>query len=376
MIAISKPSTGPEEIQAIEEVFRSGWLGLGETVLRFEQALQSYLGAKHVVAVNTGTSALHLALAALKVGPGDEVIVPSLTFAACVQAILQTGATPVFAESHESTLLLDIDDVERRLTSRTRAVMPVHFTGNPCDLQRLRALAKARSLKVVEDAAHAFGSDFGEGKVGGTGEAVCFSFDPIKNITTGEGGAVATDDDALAEELRRMRILGIDKETWRRYQNTRGYMYEVTSAGFRYHMPNYSAAVGLAQMKKLPSFIERRREVCRRYDAAFRPLSGLKPLDVDYSKVAPHIYIVKLAAEQRDAFMAALKDRGVGTGLHYIANHIQPFFKAFVKEPLPRADRLWQEIVTLPLHCGLSDADVATVIGAVSSFFKQSARAA
>ncbi|MBI5630431.1 MAG: DegT/DnrJ/EryC1/StrS family aminotransferase [Elusimicrobia bacterium] len=367
MIAISKPVTGPEEILAMQKVFETGWLGLGSTVFQFEEELKKYLGAKHVIAVNTGTSALHIALAALGVGPGDEVILPSITFAACVQAVLALGAVPVFAESYEESLLLDVGDVEGRLTPKTKAVMPVHFCGSSCDMERLMALAGKRGFKVVEDAAHAFGSEHQGRKVGTCGDAVCFSFDPIKNITTGEGGAVAVADEALAEDIRRMRILGIDKDTWHRYKNTRTYFYEVVSPGFRYHMPNFCAAVGLEQLKKLPGFIARRRDICRRYDDAFKGLAGVTPLKTDPG-AAPHIYIVRVPAESRDAFMELLKSRGVGTGLHYIANHIQPFFKKFARGPLPRAERLWQEIVTVPLHCGLNDQDVEAVIGAVREY--------
>ena len=368
MIPISRPVTGPEEIKAMEKVFASAWLGLGSTVFEFEEALKAYLGAKHVIAVNTGTSALHIALAGWGVGPGDEVILPSITFAACVQAVLALGAVPVFAESHEETLLLDIDDVERRLTPKTKAVMPVHYCGSPCDLERLGELSRRHGFLVIEDAAHAFGSDYQGRKIGTHGHAACFSFDPIKNITTGEGGAVALSDDKVAEEIRRQRILGIDKDTWHRYKNTRTYFYEVVSPGFRYHMPNFCAAVGLEQLKKLPGFIARRREIARRYDAAFAGLAEVKPLKVDYGSVVPHIYIVRVPAGRRDAFMDCLKARGVGSGLHYIANHIQPMFRKYVRGPLPRAERLWQEIVTIPLHCAMSDQDVETVVAAVKAF--------
>lgn len=372
MISISRPCLGPEEIKAMEKVLESGWLGLGATVFEFEEQLKAYLGAKHVIAVNTGTSALHIALAGFGIGPGDEVILPSLTFAACVQAVIALGATPVFAESHEDTLLLDISDVERCLTPKTKAVMPVHFCGNPCDLESLLALSKKHGFFVIEDAAHAFGSGYLGRKIGTHGHAVCFSFDPIKNITTGEGGAVALSDDIRAEDIRRLRILGIDKDTWHRYKNTRTYFYEVVSPGFRYHMPNFCAAMGIEQLKKLPGFIARRRHIARRYDAAFAGLSGVKNLRIDYDTVVPHIYIVRVAPERRDDFMTNLKSRGVGTGLHYIANHIQPFFKKYCRRPLPRTDRLWQEIVTIPLHCGLSDADVDAVIGAVTDYDRTS----
>lgn len=370
MINISWPATGVEERDALAGVFEKGWLGLGPVTHEFEEALKAYLGAKHAVAVNTGTSALHLAFASLGLGPGDEVIVPSVTFAGCVQAILWTGATPVFCDSVEESVLPDLADIERRLTPRTKAVVPVHYGGNPVDLDRLEDLGRRRGFVVVEDAAHALGSDYKGRKVGGRGKAVCFSFDPIKNITTGEGGAVVTDDDTLAEELRLRRILGIDKETWRRYQGKRGHFYEVVTDGYRYHMPNFSAAVGLVQLKKLPQFAHRRRDICRRYDAAFKAVAGVAVLPVDYSAVVPHIYVIRVSGDVREELMEHLKAAGVGTGLHYVANHTQPHFKRFAHGPLPVAEKLTREMVTLPLHCALSDADVETVVSGVRSFFK------
>ncbi len=375
MIPISRPLTGLEEIRAMEKVFDTGWLGLGSTVFEFEEALKKYLGAKHVVAVNTGSSALHIALAGFGVGPEDEVILPSITFAACVQSILALGAAPVFAESDEETLLLDPEDVRRRITKRTKAVMPVHFCGNPGNLGALLELSKQHGFKLIEDAAHAFGSQYQGKKIGTHGDAVCFSFDPIKNITTGEGGAVALSDDKVAEDIRRMRILGIDKDTWHRYKNTRTYVYEVVSPGYRYHMPNFCAAVGLEQLKKLPGFIERRRKIARRYDEAFRELGIVRPLKIDYETVAPHIYIVRVPEARRDEFMEYLKGRGVGTGLHYIPNHAQPYFQKYAPAPLPRSEKLGREIVTLPLHCAMSDADVDAVVDAVAGFCKSPANA-
>lgn len=369
MINISWPLTGVEERDALAGVFTKGWLGLGPVTHEFEEALKSYLGAKHAVAVNTGTSALHLAFASLGLGPGDEVIVPSVTFAGCVQAILWTGATPVFCDSVLETVLPDLDDIERRLTPKTRAVVPVHYGGNPIDLDRLEDMGRRHGFAVVEDAAHAFGSDYKGRKVGARGRAVCFSFDPIKNITTGEGGAVVTDDDKLAEELRLRRILGIDKETWRRYEGKRGHFYEVVTDGYRYHMPNFSAAVGLVQLKKLPRFAERRREICRRYDEAFGTLPQTRVLPVDYTTVVPHIYVLRVDGGVREELMEFLKARGVGTGLHYVANHTQPHFQRFSKGPLPVAEKLTREMVTLPLHCELTDDQVGQVIDGVRSFF-------
>lgn len=371
MLPVSKPSTGKEEIQAIEKVFQSAWLGLGSTTFDFEEAIKKYIGCQEAIAVNTGTSALHIALEGFGIGPGDEVIVPSITFAACVQAILATGAKPVFCESRETDLLMDIDDVKRRITPATKAVMPVHFCGKACDMDELLMLAEDKKFWVIEDAAHAFGSTYKGRKVGSFGHATCYSFDPIKNITCGEGGAVVLQDREKAEEIRRKRILGIDKDTWHRYKNTRSWFYEVTTSGHRYHMPNFCAAVGLVQLRKIDDFIRRRRDICRRYDAAFAGQPGVKALEMNYSEVAPHIYIVRVAAERRDSFIQILKERGVGTGIHYIANHIQPFFKRFARGPLPRAERLWQEIVTLPLYFDMSDDDVGAVIEAVRVFSSQ-----
>jgi len=369
MIPISRPVTGSEEIAAMQKVFESAWLGLGATTYEFENTVAAYLGAKHVIAVNTGTSALHLALSGIGVGPGDEVIVPSLTFAATIQPILNLGATPVFVESREEDYFIDLDDVRRKITPKTKAIMPVLYCGNPAGIDDLYEIAAEHGLRVVEDAAHAFGSDHADGsKVGSKGDLVCFSFDPIKNITTGEGGAIAVADDDLAEELRRQRILGIDQDTWNRYKNKRTYIYEVTSPGYRYHMPNFCAAVGLEQMKRLPDFIERRRAIARRYDEALADLPGISTTEMDYDRVAPHIYIIRVRQEERDDFMTFLKEREVGTGLHYIANHSQPMFRKFVTEPLPRVDRLWREMVTIPLHCAMSDEDVETVIAAIREY--------
>ena len=368
MIQVSRPLLGPDELAAVGQVFDSGWLGLGATTYAFERALSERLGAREVVAVNTGTAALHLALAALDLQPGDEVILPSITFTACVQSVLAAGGVPVFCESRDADLLMDVDDVERRITRRTRAIMPVHYCGQACDMDRLLALARPRGMTVVEDAAHAFGSTHRGRPVGAFGDLTCFSFDPIKNITTGEGGAIVTGNAEIAEALRRMRLLGIDKDTWHRYQNRRNWQYGVTGPGFRYHMPNFCAAIGLAQLPKLDGFVARRRTICRAYDERFVPLRLVRPLAVDYAETAPHIYIVRVAAPHRDAFMEFLTARDVGTGIHYIANHVHPYFAPLARGPLPRADRLWQEIVTLPMHAGLTDAEVAHVVDAVEAF--------
>ena len=368
MIPVSRPTFSTEELSAVGNVFDTGWLGMGNTTYEFEKAVADRVGGRHVLAVNSGTSALHIALDSYGVGPGDEVIVPSLTYAACIQAILAVGAVPVMCESNPETLLIDPEDVAARITEHTRAIMPVHYCGQACDMDTLLALAESHRCRVVEDAAHAFGSTYKGKPIGSFGHVTCFSFDPIKIITCGEGGAVVVDDDEVAERMRQKRILGIDKETWHRYHNQRALSYAVVTNGYRYHMPNFSAAIGLVQLEKMSAFIARRRAVCLRYDEAFTPLSGVRPLRVDYAEAAPFMYVLRVPNGHRGTFIATLKKSGVDTGIHYIPNHQHPFFAPFSRGPLPVADRLGEEIVTLPLFSDISDDDVDTVISAVLEF--------
>ena len=364
MIKVSQGVLGEDELVLVRDAFAYGYFGMAQFVADLETALAGYLGAPYVLTVNTGTAALHLALDSLGVGPGDEVIVPSLTFVGAFQAISATGAVPVPCEVHPETLLIDLDDVERRITPRTRAVMPVHYAGNPCDLHRLHEIAARARLRVVEDAAHAFGSTYGGRKIGSFGDVVCFSFDSIKNMTCGEGGAVVCWDADLGDVMRQKRSVGIDRGS----SAGRGLAYQVRRQGYRYHMSNINAAIGIAQLRKVEAFIARRREICRRYDAAFSDLAGVAVLPIDYGQVAPHIYVLRVAGGRRDALMAHLREHGVETGINYIPNHLQPYYRSGVS--LPATERAYAEILTLPLHCALSDADVDTVIDTAASFLK------
>lgn len=367
MIKISRASVGDEEAAAVKDALSFGYFGHAAKVIEFEQRLGALLGVSHVVATNTGTSALHLALSALGIGPGDEVIVPTLTFVGCFQSIRATGARPVPCEVLPDTLSIDVADVRRRTTPATKAIMPVHYAGNPCDLTALREFASSRGLRIIEDAAHAFGSIFEGRPIGNGGDIVCFSFDSIKNITCGEGGAVICPDEGLADTMRRQRLLGMERKShastsWK----DRAWKFEVTSPGYRYHMSNLNAAIGLAQLDKLDGFITRRREICRRYDTEFAQLSGVKPLAIDYTKAAPHIYVVRVPGGRRDGLITFLKNRDIETGIHYMLNHLHPLFDDGTR--LPVTEGLFDEILTLPLHCELSDDDVAKVIESVAAF--------
>jgi perosamine synthetase len=373
VIKLSKGCLGEEELSALRDVFAYGYFGLGVQVQQFEEALKKYLEADHVVATNTGTSALHLALDALGIGAGDEVIVPSLTFVAAFQAIHATGATPVPCDILSHTLLIDLEDIERRVTRRTKAVMPVHYAGNPCDMNSLMELSHRYGLRIVEDAAHAFGATYKGKKIGGFGDVTCFSFDSIKNITCGEGGAIICRDQALADRMRQKRVLGMNRMA----QATAAaaeqkWLSQITTSGFRYHMGNINAAIGLSQLRKADVFVERRRQICRTYDLAFQTGPDLETLQIDYNHAAPHIYVIRVKNGKRDALMQFLHDNGIETGINYPPNHLQPFFSGSLSK-LPKTEEAYREIVTLPLHCALTDSDVAHVIGAVKRFFEEAA---
>jgi len=368
MIRVSQPVVGSDEFLAVKAALERGYYGHAERVIEFEERLRKYLGAPEVVCVCNGTAALHLALAALDLQPGDEVLVPSLTFVSSFQAITATGAQPICCDVRPDTLLVDLEDAARKLTPRARAIMPVHYAGNPCDMDGCLAFARRAGLRVVEDAAHAFGSVYRGRKIGSFGDIVCFSFDSIKTITCGEGGAIVCHDAELAERLRRMRLLGIVRRSppgasWKE----RDWQYTVVGQGFRYHMSNLNAAIGLVQLAKVDAFIARRREICRRYDAALHHVKGIRCLSVDYADVAPHIYVVRVEGDLRDALMQRLKDHEIETGVNYVLNHLHPYFgQTGVR--LPETEHAYREILTLPLHCALSDADVERVIEVICDF--------
>ena len=367
MLPVSRPCVGSEELAEVKKVFDTGWLGLGPTVFEFENKIKEYLGAKNVVGVNTGTTALHIALDAFGISEGDEVIVPSLTFCASIQVITALRAIPVFCEVDSNTLNIDIEDVRKKITPKTKAIMPVHYCGNVCEMDDLLDIGRKHSILIIEDAAHAFGSSYKGRKIGSFGDCTCFSFDPIKNITCGEGGAVVLTDDAVAEEIRRKRILGIDKDTWHRYKKKRSWFYEVTTQGYRYHMSNINAAIGLAQLEKLDMFIEKKKNIVNIYNEAFGNVRGIKILNWNQNETAPFTYIMRVLNGRRDEMRDFMSSKGVGTGVHYIANHIQPYFSRYA-QPMPVTEKIWKEIITLPLYCDMTEDDVDLVVKTVINF--------
>ena len=363
---IARPNVGAEELKNIEKVFKTRWLGMGSFVYEFEKKIEAYLDVKYAVAVNTGTTAIHIALSSIGVGPNDEVIVPSLTFVGSIQPIINLGAKPVFCEIEPDTLNIDIEDARRRITRKTKAIIAIHYGGMPCNMDALLGIARMHKIKIVEDAAHAFGSFYKGRKIGSFGDVACFSFDPIKNITCGEGGCVTTNNTKLAQILRRKRLLGITKDTWMRYKNKRSWFYEVITEGYRYHMSNINAAIGLAQFKKVKNFIEKKKSITREYDRFFRNIKGIELLKRNYAESAPFNYTIKIN-KNRDGFIQYMQKRNISIGINYIPNHIQPFFKKY-KTKLPVTDRVWKEIASLPLYYDMSANEIKKVKNLVKNF--------
>ena len=363
MIPVSRPSLCDQELSNIRDVMDSAWLGQGKYVADFEKALGDYLGSPNIIAVSSGTAALHLSLEAVLSQPGDEVIVPSFTFAATIQAILMAGGRPVYCDICEDSLNIDPAHAASLISGRTKAIVPVHYMGNPCRMDEIYALAKSHGLQVVEDAAHAFGSSYHGGMIGSSGNPVCFSFDPIKNITCGEGGAIATGDNNLADKLRIKRSLGIDRG--RAPGNMPG--HKVTMHGYRYHLSNINAAAGLAQLQKADSFREKKLNILQEYTGAFKAIPGVTLLPYDPVNTFPFGYTFRIKNNRRDSFMDYMRSEGIETLVNYAPNHLQPFFSD--GSSLPVSEKIYKEIVSLPFYVDMEAGDIRKVIDAVSSFF-------
>ncbi len=361
LIRLSKSCLGEAEKQAVMGVLSREYLGMGAEVKELEQALTEFFG-RPVVCVVNGTAALHLSLQACGIGTGDEVLVPSLTYVATFQAISATGARPVACDVEPDTLTLDWRDAERRITSRTRAILPVHYTGGVANLERIYALAREHRLRVVEDAPHAFGTVIGGRLVGSFGDVACFSFDGIKNITCGEGGCIVTDDAKVLQRVRDGRLLGVEKDTEKRYSGERSWEFDVTAQGWRYHMSNIMAAIGIEQLRRFDTLARIRRERARLYDGILRGHSRIQPLQRDYDSVVPHIYVVRIAGlVERKRLQARLLEDNIETGIHYFPNHWLTFYRDPAAAPLPNTDSIFPELLTLPLHPDLSEPDVRYV---------------
>jgi dTDP-4-amino-4,6-dideoxygalactose transaminase len=368
LIRLSKSCLGEEEKQAVMGVLQREYLGMGAEVQQFEQALTEFFGRPAVCVVN-GTAALQLALQACGIGSGDEVLVQSLTYVASFQAISATGAKPVACDIDPETLTLDWRDAAKRLTSKTKAVMPVHYSGGVGDLDGIYVFAQQHGLRVIEDAAHAIGTVYKSKNVGGFGDIVCFSFDGIKNITSGEGGCIVTDDPEVLRKMRDARLLGVEKDTEKRYSGQRSWEFDVTSQGWRYHMSNIMAAIGLEQLKRFPEMAAKRQRLARRYDELLSGHPRIQNLAKDYDVVVPHIYVVRIRdMSDRKLLQERLLKLGIQTGIHYQPNHVLSVYSDLEALPLPQTDSVFPEILSLPLHPDLNEEDVELVCSTLRRF--------
>ena len=370
MIPTYRPYMAQQEIEAVTKVFDSRWLGMGRFTVEFENQIAKLLGVKHVLAVSSGTAALHLALDAFGLSENDEVITPSLTFAAAVQAIRMTRAKPVFCEVSPDTLNIDIGDLEKRITKNTKVILPVHYAGAACQIDKIIELAQKNRIKVIEDGAHAFGSKYKGKMIGTWGDVTCFSFDPIKNITCGGGGALATNDDTIAEIVRHKRYLGINNHSWDRLESDNNWFYEVQTEGFRYHMNDINAAIGLTQLTRFDEFKKRKQKIVSTYNSAFGDITALSLLERDHQETFPFGYFVRVLNGHRDNFISYLKKNNISTRVQFIPNHLHPAFADYHR-PLPVTEKLYKEIITLPLYYEMSDDVLEKIISTVRSFFNE-----
>ena len=357
MIRLSKSCISELEKKKVIEVLNNEYLGMGNYVKEFEEKIKTFIG-REAVCVNSGTAALQLALEACDIGYGDEVLVPSLTYVASYQAITATGAKPIPCDIDLNSYIIDIEDANLRLTKYTKAIMPVFYTGGVGNLESIYLFAKKNKLRVIEDAAHAFGSIYKNKKIGSFGDITCFSFDGIKNITSGEGGCVITNDKKVLKIIKDKRLLGVEKDTEKRFSGKRSWDFEVKNQGWRYHMSNIMAGIGIIQLDRF-SYFTKRRTLAKRYNLILSKNSKIKLIDRDYDNIVPHIYVIRIPdLKNREVLQELMIDKGIQTGVHYKPNHHLSFFKDNIKHKLKVTDKVYREILTLPLHPDLSIENV------------------
>lgn len=363
------PLIGEEEVNEVVDSLRSGWITTGPKVKRFEEAFALYVGAKHAIALNSCTAGLHISLAVLGIGPGDEVIVPTITFCATANVVCHLGATPVIVDVTED-LLIDPEGIRSAITPRTKAIIPVHYAGQSCDLDAIHAVAAEYGIPVIEDAAHAVGSEYKGRKIGTHSRSVVFSFYATKNLATGEGGMITTDDDEFAGKARLLSLHGMSRDAWKRYSQSGSWYYEVLQAGYKDNMTDLQASLGIHQLSKLDRFTQRRLEIASRYDQAFANLRGVVlPRRLENRNHVFHLYPIQLtpgvAAIGRDAFIDELRNANIGTSVHFIPLHHHPLYRdtyGYDGKAFPIADRAFSGLVSLPLYPKMTDDDVDSVI--------------
>ncbi len=373
-LVFGRPAIEQPEIDEVVDSLRSGWLSTGPKVGRFESLFKEYVGCDHAKAVNSCTAGLHLSLLVSGLGPGDEVITTPMTFAATANVIEHIGARPVFVDVDPLSMNMDPDAFAAAITPRTKAVIPVHFAGRPCDMDRILASARRHGLLVIEDAAHAIEARYHGRKIGTIGDLTCFSFYVTKNLVTGEGGMVTTSRSDWAEEIECYALHGLSRGAWKRYSDEGFKHYQVVCPGYKYNMMDLQAAIGIHQIGRLGSYHDRRERVWQRYDEAFMDLPLVTPAEPDPDTVhARHLYTLLIDVDTlgttRDEFQKAMHSQNIGTGIHFVALHLHPYYRekyGYRRGDFPNAERISDRTLSLPLSAQLSDADVDDVVDAVT----------
>jgi perosamine synthetase len=376
------PDITEDEIQAVVETLRSGWLTTGAKARQFEEDFARYIGCPHAVAVNSGTAALHLALDAVGVKEGDEVIVPTMTFAATAEVVLYLKAKPVLVDCQPDTLNLDPNQIEKVLTPKTKAIIPVHIAGQPCDMGRILEIARNDDLKVIEDAAHALPARYQGHMIGTVGDITCFSFYATKTITTGEGGMATTENPEWSERMRVMSLHGISRDAWKRYTAEGSWYYEILYPGYKYNLTDVAAALGIQQLKKCEHFWNLRQRCVKWYNEGFKDVPEITApyvsADVQH---AWHLYVIQLNLEQlrisRNEFIDQLRAANIGTSVHFIPLHLHPYYRdtfGYRPQDCPSASAVFERIISLPLYPKMTEAEVQRVIEAVRTIARQNRR--
>jgi dTDP-4-amino-4,6-dideoxygalactose transaminase len=376
------PDIGDDEIQAVVETLRSGWLTTGARARQFEDDFARYVGCQHAVAVNSGTAALHLALDAIGVQEGDEVLVPTMTFAASAEVVLYFKAKPVLVDCQPDTMNLDPDQIEKAITAKTKAIMPVHIGGQPCDMEQIIEIAQVRNLKVIEDAAHALPTRYRGKMVGTIGDITCFSFYATKTITTGEGGMATTENPEWAERMRIMSLHGISHDAWKRYTAEGSWYYEILYPGYKYNLTDVAAALGVEQLKKSDQFWALRQRCASWYNEGFKDVPEITvPYVAPEGQHAWHLYIIQLNLERlhigRNEFIELLRKANIGASVHFIPLHLHPYYRntfGYRPEDFPAASAAFERIISLPIYPGLAEADAQRVIDTVRTLVRQHRR--
>lgn len=377
-LVFGSPKIGKEEIKEVVDSLKSGWIGTGPKVAKFEQMVAEYTGAKYAIALNSATAGMHLSLIACGIKPGDQVITTPMTFAATANVVEHIGATPVFADIKVDTMNIDPEEIEKKITKKTKAIIPVHMAGRPCDMTKIKKLARVYNLKIIEDAAHAFGTKYRNKMIGTIGDASAFSFYVTKNLITGEGGMVTTNDKKIADKIRIYSLHGMSKDAWKRYTDSGFKHYLIEVPGFKYNMMDLQAAIGIHQLIAFKQNQKRRREVWDFYNHAFKNLPLIRPTDPEKNtEHAFHLYTILVDVDKlkatREEIQQALHGENIGLGIHFIALHLHPFYKNkynLKRGDFPNSEFVSDRTISLPFSAKLTDKDSKDVVKAVKKVLK------